>query len=110
METPTMSTDRMEIPAAPNGELPPPPASSLEIEAPIRIGTTGIMARKRGDTVTVSSKEGVDLFAFNARVVPYDANAISFLLEIYTIGYTKGRGIGRELMKAQLREMLGPEL
>jgi hypothetical protein len=68
------------------------------------------MARKRGDTITVSSKDGSDLFAFNARVCPYEQGPITFLLEVYTIGYTKGRGIGRELFKAQIRELLGPEL
>jgi hypothetical protein len=58
----------------------------------------------------VTSEDQSELFRFPANACPYDQQPLNFLLQIYTVGYQKGRLIGKEVVKARLRDLLGAEL
>lgn len=89
---------------------------ALEVVTPIEennqliVGDTGITAQRKGDYAAVFNRDGTEIFTFNLRACPFEPGAIAFLIEVYTIGYNKGRVIGRDLFKAKLRDMLGSEL
>jgi hypothetical protein len=76
----------------------------------IKIRQTAITARIEGGVVTVRNADKTELFKFNAAACPFSEDPIYFLLEIYTIGFTKGKFLGKELTKARIREILGDEL
>jgi hypothetical protein len=83
-------------------EIPSPP-EELAI-------TASIAARLEGDMVKVANQDNTLLFQFSRHACPFDRQAISFLVQIYSLGYNKGRVIGMEVAKARLRDMLGAEL
>jgi hypothetical protein len=76
----------------------------------IALGNTGVVARLDGQMVRVIGSDQTELFSFPAQAAPFDAQPLSFLLQIYSLGYNKGRVIGREVTKAKIREVLGVEL
>jgi hypothetical protein len=76
----------------------------------LSIGTTGMIAKRRGDYVAVVNRDETEIFTFNAKMCPFEEEPIYFLIEVYTIGYNKGRIIGRDLCKARIRELLGGEI
>src|SRR6267142_454309 len=76
----------------------------------LAIGDKGIVARLQEGNVVVFNRDGTELFRFNSEACPFKEQPIRFLVEIYTIGYNKGRMIGREVLRARIYETLGPEL
>lgn len=72
--------------------------------------TNGVVARIDGGTVRLVGPDRDDIVSFNVGSCPFEVNTLNFLLQIYTVGYNKGRLIGKEVTKARFREMLGTEL
>jgi hypothetical protein len=89
--------------------MPPgiPPTNGEE-QPPI-ILDGGVIARNEGQVVRII-KGDVELFRFPSMACPFAKEPLSFLLQVYSIGYLKGRTIGAEVTKARIREMLGAEL
>lgn len=76
----------------------------------LTIGTHGATARLEDDNVIVANKDAIELFRFNAAACPFKEQPIRFLVEIYLVGFQKGKLIGREMVKHRIYELLGPEL
>jgi hypothetical protein len=76
----------------------------------LTIGQQGIVAKLEDGQVIVLNKDQIELFRFDARACPFQEQPIRFLTEIYSIGYNKGKLIGREVVKHRIYELLGPEL
>jgi hypothetical protein len=100
----TEQIDRLAEMAGSNGGEPPQP-QEIKLKR-----TTGVTARLEAGTVSVRNSDRVELFRFNAAAAPFSEEAIFFLLEIYLIGFTRGKLIGREIAKARIREVLGDEI
>jgi hypothetical protein len=75
---------------------------------PIILGN-GVVARLEGEIVRITNDEA-ELFRFPSTACPFNKEPLSFLLQVYSIGYQRGRNIGRELVKIRIRELLGTEL
>jgi hypothetical protein len=80
-----------------------------EQEETLAIGQHGVTAKLSDENVIVSNREGTELFRFNAQACPFKEQPIRFLVEIYTVGLQRGKLIGREIVKARIYELLGPE-
>jgi hypothetical protein len=97
MSTEQTTTDRIPK-LSPNGEK----------QLPITLDY-GVTARLDEQVIRLTQEE-VELFRFPSQACPFDRQPLSFLLQIYMLGYGKGRTIGKELAKARIRELLGAEL
>jgi hypothetical protein len=76
----------------------------------LTVGQQGITAQLEEGQVIVLNKDRAELFRFDARACPFEEQPIRFLVEIYGIGFNKGKLIGREVVKTRIYELLGPEL
>jgi hypothetical protein len=83
-----------------------PPAA----ENSINIGQHGATARMEDGTVIVVNRDQTELFRFDSRACPFAEQPIRFLVEIYAVGFNKGKLLGREMVKQRIYELLGPEL
>jgi hypothetical protein len=101
----------MDLDLATNGDRPATDASvRIPEQTELTIGQTGMTARRNGEYVAVMNRDGTEIFTFNKSACPFSEQAIFFLIEIYSIGYRKGLVIGRDVCKARIRELLGPEI
>jgi hypothetical protein len=85
------------------GKSPPVPPSPITL-------ANGVVGKLDGNVVRIIGSDQTELFSFPAQAAPFDTQPLNFLLQIYSIGYNKGRVIGREVTKARIREVLGVEL
>jgi hypothetical protein len=85
----------------------PPPEQAEEEEETLRIGSA--TARQTGDFVMLTDAEGNDLFGYPRETFPFEEKPIAFLLNIFTIGWQKGKLVGSALARAKMRDFLGPE-
>lgn len=76
------------------------------IEEVLAIGETGITANRENGFTIIKNIDHVELFRFNSDACPFNAQAIKFLCEIYTIGFIRGKMLGREILKAELHKVL----
>jgi hypothetical protein len=70
----------------------------------------GIVARLENGRVKIFTKDNTELFNYGAEACAFEVRPISFLIQIYSIGYARGKSIGGELVKARVRDLLGAEI
>ena len=51
-----------------------------------------------------------ELFNFPKDAVSFEKEPLAFLLQIYRAGFARGRMVGKEILKARIRELLGVDL
>ena len=77
----------------------------------IDLGTTGVHAAlDEAGTVRLFSNDQTELVSFPESAAAFEEKSLLFLLQVYSVGYGRGRTIGKELVKARIRDLLGPEL
>jgi hypothetical protein len=78
----------------------------------INLEESGVIAQlfKAQDKISIFTKDGSELFSFGASACPFQAEPIKFLVDIYKIGFDRGKLIGKEVTKMRLREVFASEL
>jgi hypothetical protein len=76
--------------------------------APIKL-EHGVIARHEGEVIRLM-QDDAELVRFPIQACPFDSQPLNFLLQIYVIGYSRGKTVGREAMKTKLRDLLGTEI
>jgi hypothetical protein len=74
------------------------------------IGQHGVTAKLEDGNVIVWNKDKIELFRYDVRACPFEEQPIRFLVEIYAVGFNKGKLLGRDIIKHRIYELLGPEL
>ena len=76
----------------------------------LTIGDTGITAKKEDGFVIVANSDKLELFRFNDKACSFDEQPIRFLIEVYHIGFNRGKMLGKELLKADMYKLLKSEI
>lgn len=76
----------------------------------LSIGQQGVTAKLDDGNVIVLNKDKIELFRYDVRACPFEEQPIRFLVEIYAVGFNKGKLLGRDIIKQRIYELLGPEI
>jgi hypothetical protein len=76
----------------------------------LTIGQQGITAKLEDGQVIVLNRDKIELFRYDVRACPFEEQPIRFLVEIYAVGFNRGKLLGREMVKQRIYELLGPEI
>lgn len=66
-------------------------------------------AKLEGEVVIVYGIDETELFRFNSKACGFEEQPIRFLVEVYMVGYNKGRLHGRVIARALVVQALGVE-